>query len=30
VATLEQFSGYVKADLTKWTDVVKRAQIKAD
>jgi tripartite-type tricarboxylate transporter receptor subunit TctC len=30
VATLEQFSGYLKADLTKWTDVVKRAQIKAD
>ena len=30
VATLEQSSAYLRADLTKWTEVVRRAQIKAD
>jgi len=30
VATLEQSSAYLRADLAKWTEVVRRAQIKAD
>lgn len=30
VATLEQSSAYLRADLIKWTEVVRRAQIKAD
>lgn len=30
VATLEQVSDYLRSDLTKWTEVVKRAQIKPD
>ena len=30
VTTLEQSSAYLRADLTKWTEVVRRAQIKAD
>jgi len=30
VATLAQFSDYLQADLIKWTDVVKRAQIKPE
>lgn len=30
VATIEQFSAYLRDDLAKWTAVVKRANIKAD
>ena len=30
VATLEQSAAYLRADLAKWTEVVRRAQIKAD